>query len=135
MVETVKEDTKKFFEDLIKFYMASVLGTAKSVATLVEIEKKFPNNYLKLKEATFDPEKIDEILTSMSDEEKETFLLIFTRASIISRKLNELFDLNLEEKEKLVKEIRAFAIFVGNRLKELEARMRKKGESKKKERG
>lgn len=117
------EDTRAFFEELIKFYKASVLGTAGSVDALIRIEEEFPENYLKLKEATFDPEKIDEVLSSMTDKEKETFLLIFTKASIISRKLYKLFDLGKEDKIKLAKEIRDFADFAEEKLRELSSKV------------
>lgn len=119
MVKIMVEDRKKFFEELIKFYKTTLLGTAESVKTLVDIEKRFPENYLKLKEATFNPEKIEEILASMTEEEKETFLLVFTKASLISRKLNKLFDLDVEEKTKLAKEIEDFVKFTERKLKEL----------------
>lgn len=114
------EDRIAFLEELIKFYRASVVGTAESVDTLAKIEKEFPDNYRKLREITLDPMNIEELLTSMPEKEKETFLLMFTKANIISRSLMKLFDLTYEDKIKLAKTINEFADFTTNKLKELE---------------
>ncbi|MBU3957900.1 MAG: hypothetical protein KKB25_02410, partial [Nanoarchaeota archaeon] len=85
------EDEKVFLEDLINFYKASVMGTAESVKKLAEIEENFPITYGKFKKATFDPENIESIMTSMTEEQKEIFLIIFTKVSFIAKKLNQLF--------------------------------------------
>ncbi len=113
------EDKKAFLENLLGFYKASVMGTAESVKRLAEIEENFPENYGKFKEATFDPENIENIMTSMTEQEKEIFLIIFTKASIIAKKLNQLFEISIEEKKKLAKEIEDFMNYTEKKMREL----------------
>lgn len=113
------EDEKVFLEDLINFYKASVMGTAESVKKLAEIEENFPITYGKFKKATFDPENIESIMTSMTEEQKEIFLIIFTKVSFIAKKLNQLFEMPVDEKKKLAKEIEDFMRYMEKKLSEL----------------
>lgn len=114
-----KKFNVEFTKELIRFLKSSICGSSESVKSLAEIEEKFEDDYKKLKEIKMDPDQIDEIMKDMSDKEKEILLLVFTKASIYGRKLNGLFDLSLEDKKKLAKDLNDFASFVETKLTEL----------------
>lgn len=106
----------EFLIELIKFFKSSICGTADSVKTLATIEEKFPDQYKNLSESKMDPSQIDKLMGKMSPEDKDTFLIIFARASYIAPKLNKLFDLSLEEKKELTETINKYASFVEEKL-------------------
>ena len=118
------ENRDKFFEDLVNYYKSTVLGTAESVDILAKIEEVYPEHYQQLKQASIDPQNIEDILSDLTDEEKEAFFIIFAKANFIMKKLNNLFDLSIEEKKKLSKSIRDLADFTGKKIIEAKEKMK-----------
>ncbi len=115
----VMSDEKKFALELIRFYKEFLLGSSKSVVILADMEKKYPEQYQRLKQTKDNPQRLIELTIQMPDEVKETFLLIIVEGSVIGQKMNRLFDLSQDEKEKLAKEIEDFASRVDTKLKAL----------------
>ena len=106
----------QFVRELIRYFKASICGTAESVKILAEIEEKFPGSYKKLRDTKVDPSQIDMLMTGMDPQTKDTLLVIYAKASYIAPKLAKLFELTLEEKKALAKSIDAFAQFVDQKL-------------------
>lgn len=116
MVKKKVERYKELAKELIRFYKSSVCGTADSIKALIEIEEKFPTEYKKIREAKIDPSQIDKMMDKMSPKEKDTFFVIFAKASYIAPKLNRVFDLSLEEKKELITTIKSFGDFTEKKL-------------------
>jgi len=126
MKRPVKKDPPKsskrnteFLIELIKFFKGSICGTADSVNTLANIQKKFPEEYKEIQKSRLDPSKIDVIMEKMNPEEKDVFLLIYAKSSYIAPKLNRVFDLSLKEKQELAETITNFATYVEEKLTSL----------------
>lgn len=114
-----KKQMKEFTLELIRFFKGTISGTSESVKSLTKIEEKFPEEYEEIRKSRLDPSMIDELMEKMNIEEKETFLLIFAKASYIAPKLSKLFELSLTEKKELAKTVDDYAVFVEKKLTEL----------------
>lgn len=121
---TTKERKREFTIELIKFFKSSVCGTADSINTLAKIQDKFPEEYKEFREVRVNPMNVDKFMEKLSQEEKDTFLIIFARASYIAPRLNKLFESTLAEKKQLAEDINSFAEFVESKLTKL---VKKKG--------
>lgn len=115
----VKEKDLEFVTELIKFFKSAICGSAESVKTLANIEEKFPTQYEQLKKSKIDPSQIDKIMGEMNQKDKDVMLTIFAKSSYIAPKLNNLFELSLEEKKELAKTIDEFGDFVEEKLKNM----------------
>ena len=114
--ETVTKEDLEFATELAKFFKEAICGSAESVRTLANIEEKFQPQYNQLKTSRMDPSQIDKIMERMSPERRDTMITIFARASYIAPKLNNLFELSLEEKKKLAEMIEDFGQFIEEKL-------------------
>jgi predicted flavoprotein YhiN len=107
---------KEFGLELIKFYKSYLTGSADAIESLAIIEKKYPKEYKLVKQTKDDPSAIMQLTNELSDEAKETFLYIMIRASSLGSKLNNVFDLSQQDKEKLAKDIREFSLTVEKKI-------------------
>lgn len=112
------ERKKELLKRLISFYKDYVSGSAKAVDTLADIHENFPDYYELINRIKSDPTLIDQMMTEMSERDKEIFLLILIKASMLGERMNELFNLSVEEKRKLAEDLREFSKFVDTTLME-----------------
>jgi len=110
---------KKFVRELIEFYKDFVKGSAKAVRTLADIQKKYEEEYETFVDLKEDPAQIEDLMKELSSEEKEVILLMLIKASSLGKRMNKLFDLPVEEKERLADDLDKFAEFAEKKLKEL----------------
>jgi DNA repair ATPase RecN len=103
------EIKKEFGLSLIQFYKEFLLGTAKSVSLLAEIEKKYPEQYQTIKELKDDPKAITQLSEKMPEEVKTFLYSTIIETSTLGSRMNRLFDLTQVEKEKLSKDMCDFA--------------------------
>lgn len=115
-MELSKEKQKKFGFALINFYKEFLLGSSKAVGQLSNIQKEFPEHYKVMKELKDDPQAIEEITSGLPEEIKDTLLLIIIKASAIGKRMNNLFDLSIDEQKKLSEDINKFAEDVEKRM-------------------
>lgn len=94
---------------LIEFYISFVGALADSVEKLADAHEKFPDKYKTIAELERDPGLIEEVAKELSPEEKETLLITIIKLSALARRTNKVFELNVEEKRALVRELRKFA--------------------------
>lgn len=113
---TSEEDKNRFGIELIKFYKEFLLGSSKAVLQLAKIEQDFPEQYKVIRSLKDDPEAIFEMTTKLPSEVKDTLILVIVKSSAIGRKMNQLFDLNVEQKKELASEIEKFSTDVENKL-------------------
>jgi hypothetical protein len=113
------KDNKNFGIELIKFYKEFLLGTAKSVKILADIEKKYPDSYKIIRELKDDPKAIIELSDSIPDDVKMVLFSIFVEASTLGQRMNRLFDLSKKEKEELSKDLEKFSDKVEKELDKL----------------
>ena len=107
----------EFADEIIKFYKSFIVSSASAIQILARIQKNFPDQYKVMNELKDDPSVIEQLTVKMTPKQVETLLLIIMKASNLGRRSQNLFDLSVEEKEKLVKDLRDFARYVENALK------------------
>ncbi|MCL4376236.1 hypothetical protein M1558_01965 [Candidatus Parvarchaeota archaeon] len=108
---TFKKSEKKdieFSKELIKFYKQMLEGPASSIETLAEIEEKFPDEYSIFKNLKDDPSTINTIVDKAPQDVKDALVIIMLKASNLGVKLSKLFDLTVEEKKQLARDLRSF---------------------------
>lgn len=113
------KEMKDFYNELINFYKDFITGSSDAIRALATIEQKYPKQYEIIREIKFDPSSIEKLTDNMSDKQKETFFMIFVKASLIGKKLTNLFELTHDQKIKLAEELDEFSVFVDKKLKEL----------------
>jgi len=118
-VALTEEDAKEFVSDLITFLKGSIIGTSDSFGALIEIERKHPDLYNILRSVKMDYESMDDVLDNLNEKQRDVLMLIFFKTSSLGKKMNRLFDLTLEEKIKLVSDLKDFSEFVNKKLKEM----------------
>jgi hypothetical protein len=118
---------KEFAIKLIEFYKSTITSSIQSIKILAEIQRNFPKEYEIMEELKDDPSIVDQLADVLPQEEKDTMILIFIKASAIGRRMNKLFDLTVEEKEKLIKDLEDFAEFAEKRMKESLERKEEQG--------
>lgn len=111
--------TKEFGIKLIEFYKEFLLGTAKSVKILSEIQDKYGEQYEILNSVKDDPLAINEIASKLDSEQKDALFYVVLGASGLAVRLNKLFELSQEQKEKLSNDIETFSKEVEVKLKKL----------------
>ena len=109
---------KEFARKLIEFYKSTIISSIDAIKILTEIQRKFPKEYEIVEELKDDPSIVDQLTDVLPQEEKDALILIFVKASYIGRKMKKLFDLTVEEKEKLIKDLEEFAKFTEKKMKE-----------------
>lgn len=112
------ERKRELLKRLISFYRDYISGSAKAVDTLADIQEDFSDFYEIIDKVKSDPTLIDQVMAEMSEHDKETFLLILIKASMLGERMNKLFDLSVEEKRELAKDLREFSEFVDRTLTE-----------------
>jgi len=110
------ENQEKFGEELIIFYKEFLLGSSKAVEQLAQIQKDFPKQYELIKQMKDDPEMIEQITVGLSEEVKDTLLLVIVKASSMGKRMNNLFDLSADEQKTLAEDIQKFSIYVEKRM-------------------
>jgi len=115
-------DDKKRMNDfgikLIEFYKEFLLGTAKSVKILSEIQAEFGAEYETLSSVKDDPLAVNEVASKLEPKQREALFYVVLGASGLAVRLNKLFELSETEKRKLSTDITAFS-------KEVEAKLKK----------
>lgn len=99
---------KDFAKAVTLFYEKFLKAVADSVIALANIENEFKDDYQKLKEVQKDPSAIFDKLKDLSDEEKNNLLVLFARISRFEGRMLRLFDLSVDEKRQLAKELNEF---------------------------
>jgi hypothetical protein len=97
------------------------------VKKIADIEENYNEEYDQFRKAKLDPSQIDKLISEASPEARDTLLIIFARSSYLAPKLNNLFDLTLEEKKSLYTQINAFAVDVKKHLTKLTIEAKKEG--------
>lgn len=93
---------------LTDFYINFVNSLADSVEKLAKIQEEFPDKYETVAKLEEDPGLIEELSKNLSSEEKEKLLTILIRMSSLARRSNRIFELTVEEKRILAKDLRKF---------------------------
>jgi hypothetical protein len=109
----------KFGKELIVFYKEFLLGSSKAVEQLAQIQKEYPEQYKIIREMKDDPEMIEQITMNLSEDVKDTLLLVIVKASTIGKRMNNLFELNSDEQKKLSEDIKKFSEYVEKRISDL----------------
>ena len=111
---------KEFLVSLIEFYKNIIGNASHSVRSLKDVQSKFPNQYQLLLDLQNDPSKLLEITKQMDKRVSSIMINLFVRSSILSNKINNMFELTVDEKEDLAKDLESFSEEFTNSLRELE---------------
>lgn len=103
------EKDKLFVTELSKFYKTFLTDTINSIKQLAEIQRKYPQEYNKWVKVQKDPSALIELSNSLDEESRKTLIDLFVRASSLAKKIMIIYEMSIEEKEKLIKEINAFS--------------------------
>ncbi len=116
---------EKFLLDLIHFYKKTLGDAASSVNMLKEIQLKFKDQYKDLVDLQEDPSILIGMSEKMAPEASKILIELMVKASTLSKRMNQLFESSLEEKEKLSKDIETFSVSMENNLKLLKEKIEK----------
>lgn len=122
MVENTTQESQRrreFALRLIEFYKTSLTSANESIKILADIQKNYPDYYESVSEFKDDPMAIDELTENMTPDERDAILVILIRGSNIGKQASRLFNLTVNEKEKLIEDLEKFAAFVEKKLKEI----------------
>ena len=119
------EKDKNFLISLVEFYKETLGDASKTVRLLMNIQKKFPEQYQLLLDLQNDPSKILEITKQMNAEVSHIMINLFVQASILSNKVNRLFEISIEEKGILANDLEKFASEIIDSIKKLEGTSKK----------
>ena len=97
-----------FLEQLLKFYTNSLVSLSEAISILADIEDENKELYLKLIATRDNPILLLDQISDLTSEQRDTMILIFTKLSLLGEKSNRLFELTVDEKRGLSKEIRDF---------------------------
>lgn len=107
-----------FVVELSKFYKSFLTDTINSIKILADIQKKHPNEYSNWVKIQKDPSAIIELSNRLDPESRKTLIDLFIRASALSRKIMIIYEMSIEEKNKLIKEIESFSESVDKNIKD-----------------
>lgn len=113
-------EIKQLTEKMIKFFKGALASSSESVRALAEIQENFKDEYEALKDFQTEPALLDKLVDKIDEDQKDVLILIMGKASIIGRKMNNLFDLSVEDKKQLADDIDDFSKFVEKKLVELD---------------
>ena len=111
-------DSALFVIELSRFYKSFLTDTIDSIKILVDIQKKHPAEYLNWVKIQKDPSAIIELSDRLDPESRKTLIDLFIRASALSRKIMIIYEMSIEEKNKLIKEIESFSESVDKNIKD-----------------
>jgi hypothetical protein len=117
---------KDFIVELTKFYKDFLTDTLKSIEQLKYMQEKYPDDYKKWVQLQKDPSALIEFSNNLDDESRKDLIDLFVRASTISSKIMLIFDMNPEEKEKFINEIKNFSGSLNKDIKEKKEIVEKK---------
>jgi len=124
MVKEEKNREDKFLIELVSFYTKSLGEAASSVLILKKIQSDFPDKYKDLIELQEDPSALIEISNKMDPELSKILIELMVKASTLSRRVNKLFELSVDEKDKLAEDLRTFSKSMENNIKLLKEKFK-----------
>lgn len=109
-------NNEEFIVLLIQYLKGSIIDTSEYIRAVIQIEQEYPDMYQMMKAVVLDFDVISDFITDMDYMYQEMIAIIFFRASSLSRRLNCLSDLSLEDKRKLETDLLAFSKFIDEKL-------------------
>lgn len=110
------KDFEGFIKEIFKYYLSALEGISKSVSYLAKIQREYPAEYERFKQVTTRPELLLRESQKLNESEKSLLLEILLKASVLSSKTINLFNLTVTEKESLAKELTNYAKLANKRI-------------------
>lgn len=110
---------KEFLFHLIDFYKDNLLGLSKTVDKLANLQRDFKEEYELIKQITFNPSALPDILQKLNDESRGILINIYLKQDVLAKKSAMLFQMNETEKRTFSTEIAEFSKLVDAELKKL----------------
>lgn len=102
-----KED--QFLIDLLNYYKETIGSAVTSVVLLKNIQTAFPDKYEELLAVQEDPSRLIDMAGKLGAEDSKILFELMIRASSLSRKINQVFELSVQDKDMLIKELKDFS--------------------------
>ena len=109
------DENKEFVEGFRKFYEMFFLCLSDSVCHLANVQKKFPNQFDKIREFAQNPKALEDLLESLSVEEKAKLFTILFTAGEFGMRFATLMESEAKDKKEFADDLKKFA----KKLKEL----------------
>lgn len=103
------DKNKEFINEYKKFYQMFFKCISKSVGFLADLHKTYRKQYDKILNFEDNPEKLEELIDNLSNEEKGILLSILFKASDFGRKFANLMEMSPSEKKEFAKSLEKFA--------------------------
>ena len=108
-MEDIKEKSEKFVELLSDFYKKFFESVSGAVDSLADIERDYPEDYIKIKEFADNPDSIGELTEELSLEKQAILLKILLKSGKFAKDFINLLNLDEAQKRKLSKDLTDFA--------------------------
>jgi len=103
------QKTKDFVVSFAEFYKKSFESSAELAEMLADIQKKYLDEYNKIREFSSDPTAVMDLVKKLEPKKQAILLNILLQAGDFGKRMSTLFDSSPEEKLKLAKDLRKFA--------------------------
>jgi hypothetical protein len=112
-------DKYAFTVELISFYKENLVSSADAVRRLAHLQKKYPEDYETIKQISYDPNGLPELLSKMDDETRGILVSIYLKQDTLSKKGITLFQMSSDEKKKYAEELEEFGKYVQSEIEKV----------------